>query len=331
MKKICGFGDAHFGDIQPWQLQAGDLFLDWLEKIDFGRYEETEAVFVGDIADSSVNAGRCTDQIVKLANILSKKFNTTYIVTGNHDKKKHKDIVQNAIKMMDQWENIHVIEDPTQLTTPLGFNCLLMPYTYSRYVSETYADWAATIKDKQVDIIAGHWTKADSDVAFTGTDFVDLSVYPPAKEYFIGHIHTRIDEQYTGSLWATKISEVKTPFPRGIKCLDETGAKSLIKLPKFVQFNEVNYPEKIKDSKDSFIHIYTVTNCNNLTAAKAFYKENYIRAVVRNTDFSNQETIQSDQNDLQVFKSMKDAFDSWIKESDVTVSRKLYKLVESLI
>lgn len=329
MKKIYGFGDGHFGDIQPWQLCAGNLFLNWLKETDFGNFEESEAVFVGDIADSAVNAGECTDQIVMLSNILSKKFSNTYIVTGNHDKKKHKDIIQNAIKLMGQWQNIHVIEDPTQLTTPLGFNCLFMPYTYSRYVSETYADWAKTIKDKQVDIISGHWTKADSDVAFTGTDFVDLSVYPEAKEYFIGHIHTRIDEQYTGSLWATKISEVKTPYPRGIKFLDENRNTGLIELPNFVQFDYVDYPNPIVKPADNYIHVYTVHNCNNLTAAKAFYKDNYVRAVVRTTDFSKQETMQSD-NGIQVFSSTREALDAWIKESGVTVSRKLYKLLTSL-
>ena len=248
MKKIYGFGDFHFGDMYPWQLEVGEHMLTWVKSLNVGPQQDAEAILAGDVFDNALNAGSCVAQIKKLADILSEKFRFVYILTGNHDRKKHKGKIQNSLEFLNSWNNIRVIENPEVLVTENGFTCLFMPYTVDEgqgFVSDTYDKWAATVKHKNIDVIAGHWTKKSSDVPFAGGDFVDLDKYPKPVTYFLGHIHTRIDEDYLGSIWATKITESNTDYPRAVKVLDSDRKVTEIPIPEFVKYKTIRYPEKI--------------------------------------------------------------------------------------
>ena len=334
MKKIYGFGDFHFGDMYPWQLEVGEHMLTWVKSLNVGPQQDAEAILAGDVFDNALNAGSCVAQIKKLADILSGKFRFIYILTGNHDRKKHKGKIQNSLEFLNSWNNIRVIENPEVLVTENGFTCLLMPYTVDEgqgFVSDTYDQWATTVKHKNIDVIAGHWTKKSSDVLFSGGDFVDLGKYPKPVTYFLGHIHTRIDEDYLGSIWATKITESSTDYPRAVKVLDSDRKVTEVPVPEFVKYKTIRYPEKIVDPDDGHIYIYTVENFNNLQAAKVFYKGFNIKAVSKGTDFTKADSIESSDEDLISYKDMKKAFDDMIRESDIKVSRKLYKLVTNLL
>lgn len=334
MKKLYGFGDFHFGDMYPWQLDVGEHMLAWVDSLDVGSQQDAEAILAGDVFDNALNAGSCVAQIKKLADILSKKFRFIYILTGNHDRKKHKGKIQNSLEFLNSWSNIRVIENPEVVVTENGFTCLLMPYTVDEgqgFVSDTYDKWAATVKHKNIDVIAGHWTKKNSDVPFSGGDFVDLDKYPKPVTYFLGHIHTRLDEDYLGSIWATKITESNTDYPRAVKVLDSDRRVTEIPVPEFVKYKAIRYPEKITDPDDGLIYIYTVENFNNLQAAKVFYKGYNIKAVSKGTDFTKADSVESSDEDLISYTDMKKAFDDMIRESDIKVSRKLYKLVTNLL
>lgn len=334
MKKLYGFGDFHFGDMYPWQLDVGEKMLAWVESLKIESKQDTEAILVGDVFDNAVNAGSCVAQIKRLADILSEKFRFVYIITGNHDRKLHKGRIQNSLEFLNSWPNIRVIENPEELTTENGFKCLCMPYTVDDgcgFVSDVYEKWAPEITMKNPDIIAGHWTKKSSDVPFTGGDFVDLDKYPKPKAYFLGHIHTRIDEDYLGSIWATKITEAFTDYPRAIKVLSFNGKVEEIQIPEFVKYKTVKYPEKIEQPDNDAVYIYTVENFNNLQAARVFYKGYYIKAVIKGTDFTKADNVEAANEDLISYSDMKKAFDDMIRESDMKVSRKLYKLVTDLL
>ena len=127
MKKLYGFGDFHFGDMYPWQLDVGEHMLAWVDSLDVGPQQDAEAILAGDVFDNALNAGSCVAQIKKLADILSKKFRFIYILTGNHDRKKHKGKIQNSLEFLNSWSNIRVIENPEVVVTENGFTCLLMP------------------------------------------------------------------------------------------------------------------------------------------------------------------------------------------------------------
>lgn len=334
MKKLYGFGDFHFGDTYPWQLQVGDRVLAWVESLEVGPAEDAEAILVGDVFDNAVNAGSCIAQIKRLADILSRKFRFIYILTGNHDRKLHKGKIQNSLEFLNSWANIRVIESPEELVTENGFICLFMPYIVNDghgFVSDVYDKWASSVKNKNIDVLAGHWTKKSSDVPFTGGDFVDLDKYPKPKTYFLGHIHTRLDEDYLGSIWATKVTESSTDYPRAVKVLDSDRRVTEILVPEFVKYKTIRYPEKITDNDSDLIHIYTVENFNNLQAAKVFYKGFNIKAVSKGTDFTRADNVESSDEDFISYTDMKKAFDDMIRESDIKVSRKLYKLVTNLL
>ena len=66
-------GDIHFSANRPWRLPMGDLFLDWLEKVEV----EPNSSFIGlgDNSDDAVNPGGVVSQLERLTIILQKKFN----------------------------------------------------------------------------------------------------------------------------------------------------------------------------------------------------------------------------------------------------------------
>lgn len=331
MKSILGFGDIHFGDTSEWTLDVGENFLKWLREYDFGNKDDLEAVFVGDVNDRDTNAGSCIKQDTELADILSEKFKHIYILTGNHDKKLHKNVEQNSLDFLKTWKSISVIEKPELLTTENGFKCLLLPYmrTESQTLHDYYNDLPKELTSSEVDIIAGHWNKVKPGDIWMD-DGVDINKLPKAKDYFIGHVHTRDDKDYTGSIWPNKVSEQESNYKRAVKVLHDDSSKDEIILPEFLHYDEIDYPNKINSPSDSAIHVYTVKKCNNLSLAKAFYKENYVRAVEKTDDMTTDIDLKSEDKTF-LFKSNKEAFDSMIKDTDIKVSRQLYQYVSTLL
>lgn len=328
--QIYSFGDVHFGDTYEWGLEIGQRFLKYIKTVDFGNKDEIEAILVGDLSDKDKNAGEAVDQISEFGQILSEKFKHVYIVTGNHDKKTTRhNKVQNAIKFLgNRYDNVTVYEDPCYVKTSNGFDCCFLPYIGKddSQCNEQLNEWLTNNKG-EADITAGHFF-VNGDLPGIGVDF---NLLPKSKLYAIGHIHTRLQEYYLGSIWPNKITEVETKYARAIRALDDKGNISEITIPEFVVYEEVTYPDKIVRVRDNLTHIYTVNNCNNILLAKNYYKGNYVRAVIRQDELSSEIDIKADDKQIFLYKNDKEAFDAMIKETGIKVSDTLYKYCEELM
>lgn len=333
MSKIYAFGDVHFGDTYEWGLEIGKRFLDYIKTVDFGNKNEIEAILVGDLSDKDKNAGDTVDQISEFGQILSQKFNHIYITTGNHEKKTTRhNKVQNAIKFLEnRYDNITVYEEPIITTTKNGFKCCFLPYLGKddNQCSEQINEWLSNNKDKDnIDIIAGHFfVKGD----LPGDSGVDFNLLPKSNLYAIGHIHTRLQEYYLGSIWPNKITEVDTKYKRCIRSLNEKKIVEDIEIPEFVKYEEITYPNAITNDLKDKTYIYTVNNCNNILLAKNFYKGNYVRAVVKQDDIKSEIDISADNNQIFLYTNNKEALDAMIKETEIKVSDKLYDYCQSLL
>ena len=202
MKRLCGFGDVHFSAMNPWNIKAGNNFLDWFEKQDFGPKEDTESIWAGDIAEKDINPGIVIAQMNRLFESCEKKFKHTYVVVGNHDKKLYHDVLQYSLMFLEGNPAFTVINTPQAITSKNNFKILALPHlhateTGSLSLSDFYTKYLKQFsKNENWDVVCGHWNIQETDSDGFMSDGVDIS---PIKDkvhcWMLGHIHKRVREE----------------------------------------------------------------------------------------------------------------------------------------
>jgi hypothetical protein len=319
------FGDVHLSCLNPWNHEVGEKIIDWFDTRFSNEKKQNYAIFLGDITERDVNPGDVIDQVFRLFKFCSDHFADTYVVMGNHDLKLYRDNPQFSIKFLNNFGNVHVMEKFEDMTID-GDIVRFMPFM--RIEGQTLNDYYSTIdwsKYPEADLTVGHWNIIDvNDFRLrNGVDVKNL----PTKHLVLGHIHARIDERYTGSMFPNNISEQGGKYPRCFKIMDK-GALTEEKLPEFLVYNEIKYPNPIIKPTDNAVHVYTVIDIKSNTEAKSFYKNNYIRGISATPISQGQSAVSSD---VFLFHDNKQALNSFLKEIKYPLSRNAFAILNNVL
>lgn len=320
-KKALFFGDAHFSSLNPFNVDAGNNFLKWIEQQNFGDKEDTVAFFAGDMTERDSNPGIPIAQLCSLMKYCHTHFKWTYIIMGNHDIKLYHGILQHTLMFIkEMFDNIVVIDDLTEVNI-FDMNVLCMPHKYGVDFYEEYNKFINNNKDQRYDAVTGHFYCKEGFGDFVDVDKLNVRMKA------IGHIHTRIHEDYLGSLWPNqKLEDPVDMPPRGIKVLTKDST-SAISMPKFLEYATVNYPDDLP--KTSTTTVYIVNNCSMEQAKEKYGSDKYIKIgkpKVENISVSSitQSVQATDKTNFEYFNEM-------ITELDLKPSRSAYRVVQSLI
>jgi DNA repair exonuclease SbcCD nuclease subunit len=325
-----------------WNQEAFDKFIDWFENYDFGRYETTELLQLGDVVEKASNLGDTLELISIFFDIACKKFSKIYILGGNHCHRLTKDKSQYATQFLKllgaqhdkgKVSQIETIYNESIFYTPNQFHIIALPY--KRVNGKTLDDYYTNDLPKEfymtkADLICGHVAIKEPKTFYGGIDITKFAT----TNYAFGHIHTRngvFKKMYTGSILPNKIDEENGELERCIKVFTKTNAitESEIIIPKFITYDEVQYESipTFKRNSDNQVHIYTVINCKNIQQAKAFYPDYYIRGVEK---VKSDVTMQTSQKE-KVFQTPTEALESMIKETKVIIKRRTLGLLRSIL
>ena len=340
MSKILCFGDVHFSSINQWNYQAGENFIEWFSKENFGSKDDIEMLFVGDITERDVNPGNVVDQMWRLFSIASQKAKSVHVVCGNHDKKLYHDVEQHSFKVLTNLPNVHVYEKETEVITDNGYKMLILPWQAKSAEGITLHDYYNNLsKDYQnnvYDIVAGHWNIKETTGPAWAQDGVDLKGFN-AHCYAIGHIHLRIRDEYIGSIFPNSIAEQNDSYPRGYKVYED-GKERFELLPRFLKYVTVKLGEPLPVEEPNCSYAYIITDCNTEVEAREKYPDVYIKGIERLPNRINERTqvladgsLDISQLSISYLSDLPNAFSNMIRESGITVSRSTYALVKSVI
>ncbi len=333
--KIISFGDIHFSSIQPWSFEAGEYFIDWFDKQDFGPKDEIEFVFAGDISEKDANPGSVTDQMDRFFNSASKKAKWVHIIVGNHDRKLYHGKDQHSLIFLENKGNITVYEKETIVNSKNGFRMLLLPYQRADDVApltlhDYYTKYISEIEDKKFDIVAGHWQIKESTIGWKANG-VDISSLKDVGCWVLGHIHNRPRKEYIGSVFPNNCDEQNTKFKRCYKEYNDKGQCVEFPLPEFLHYEWVKYGDNIPEPIENCAMVYTITNIGNETLAKEKYPNIYILGIEKKNkaDFDN---ISSDEEIDENFDlDLRESFKEMVKETGIRIDRNTYKLSLDLL
>lgn len=328
MAKLHVFGDVHFSALNEWNYQAGAKFISWFKTVFIPSVSCDDTIlFLGDITEKDCNPGDVIDQVAELFMAASNVFKMTYIIMGNHDLKLYKESPQYSIKFINRFNNVKVIKDITDLDIN-GLKVRCCPHMripgmsindyYSKYNWDDY---------EEADITVGHWNKFNpKNKMARGVDISNMK----SKIFCLGHIHTREDEDYVGSIYPNKDSEMGERVYKSFEKIGNDINVIETKLPTFLDYLKVDYPNKIEDTTDDTIHVYEVNNCRSLTEAQRYYAPKFVNKVnipkLKKRDEKNVASSAS-------FKlsSNKEAFKQFLEETKYIISDKAKALIESVL
>lgn len=330
-------GDIHFSAMNTWNKEVGDKFLKYFFKKFENEKQTNTIIFLGDIAEKDTNPGSVIEQMNSLAMFCNDHFKITYFLMGNHDMKLYKGQLQHCLMFLDNFPNIKVL-DKIQIIQIDDKEILALPHLRTSGVTleQFYNSFDySTLKPKKdrFDVAIGHWT-AKIDNNKLCQNGVDLSLIP-AKNFVLGHIHNRIIPQYCGSCWPNKSNEMEdssTKYKRGIQIWDtDNDVWYENPWPIFLSYENIEYPNKIPESDNDYIRVFTVYNIKNKQIAIDYYQGYNIKNVFSQKDTSTKNEIEKTDINIFLFKNNKDAFASMIKEQNLSVPRQVIKIITDLL
>lgn len=317
------FGDLHLSAMNSWNYTVCEKFIDWFKKwAEELQDNNAEILWLGDITEKDVNPGDVIDQEYRIFDLCSKHFNKTYILMGNHDLKLYRQKAQHSLKFLRNLENIIIIESPTVINScNTSVRCL----PHVRVQGQSLSDYYTNMKfDSDVDLTVGHWNFFDAKRPYEGGVKLDNM---RSKMLCLGHIHTRVDPIYTGSIFPNKVSEegerVYKVFDNGKLIKEEL-------LPTFLKYETLEYPNKAPIYRDGITRVFTITGISNLTAAKAFYKDLNIRAVEAKK-IDKDQTSSYTSEEVFLYRDNLQAYNDWLKETKYPISRRASAMIAELL
>jgi DNA repair exonuclease SbcCD nuclease subunit len=337
---IYFFGDVHFSSMNAWSHDIGDCFINWFKAKFINENKTNYIIFLGDITEKDSNPGDVVDQMYKLFEFCNNHFKQTYILMGNHDLKLFRGhTLQTSLKFLNNFKDVEVIDSVKGISIE-NKNILCIPHVSSGEVTvENYYnkyDWSEIAKSGiKYNLAIGHWIiKDENNIRYRyGVDTtripLDLSNSPIEGGVLCGHIHNRPYKYYIGSIWPAKVDETKCNFPRCFIKWSDTWEEEL--LPDFVKFDVINYGDEISFQNDC-VHLYIIQNAPSEGDARRKYAGFYIKSVqmqrknkdVQAASTSTEDFLGLDMDDWDLFLEM-------VKEKNLVVSRKAFKIMEELL
>jgi DNA repair exonuclease SbcCD nuclease subunit len=213
-KYIGCFSDIHLGlsqDSAEWHKIALD-FAKWSSDL-YKSMSIDEIIIPGDIFHNRSQISVETLSVAKQFFDYFKDFKAIYISTGNHDcyKKDTSDV--NSIKLLDGWNNIHVIDEKPEI----------LETNYSKTIG--LVPWGVEIKDfPKCDVMFAHleissFYMNSYKVCEHGFSYKDLFNYAPT--IVSGHFHKKDSRNYENN---KSITYLGSPYQHNFgDCNDARG------------------------------------------------------------------------------------------------------------
>lgn len=244
-------GDIHLQESQPKKNQCLDI-LNWIFDSDFNN-ENNSLLFLGDLCE--INSPYELYEVYVDLFVNRSKFETIFIVEGNHE-------CANQSTVLSLFRPLKNVEVITEWKAWKYYNCnlLFLPFynhegtnkksmieTYSNLYSIEYNDIPSgenrMMSDTEFDYGFGH---IEDDTEHFSKKFCDTSKLK-VKTWMNGHIHTANIQNgghYLGACTLNSSTESgRTPYIAKIN--GETKEYELIEVPKFLEYYEVEYPNKL--------------------------------------------------------------------------------------
>lgn len=318
-------GDLHLSAMNEWSVEVGERVISWLQTFaaDVAKKDDNPSIlWLGDITEKDVNPGDVIDQEYRIFSICSKYFKTTYVLMGNHDLKLYKQKAQHSLKFLRNIPNVKVIDKP-EVFTVCGTKVRALPHL--RVEGESLNDYYSKMRfDEDVDLTVGHWNKIDPKMPFAGGVRTDSL---RTKMLCLGHIHTRTDSDYTGSVFPNKVNEAGE---RVYKVFDKGKLVEEVKIPTFLEYLTLTYPEKPAEHNDSIVRVYTIRGVSNLFAAKSYYIGLYIRKVEKK-EIDTKKTTDYKSSSIFTYESNLQAFNDWLKETHYPIERRAAAIISAAL
>lgn len=317
------FGDIHLSAMSSWIHDVGEKFISWFDKwCDSLNDNDPNILWLGDITEKDVNPGDVIDQEYRIFKKCSETFNNTYVIMGNHDLKLYKQKAQHSLKFLRNIKGVKIIETPETFTIN---NTKIRALPFMRIEGQSLTDYYSNMKfTDDVDLTVGHWNKYDPNIPYIkGVDVSNMRT----KMLCLGHIHTRVDSDYTGSIFPNKVNEegerVYKVFNNG-KLIEE------VKLPTFLKYDTIIYPNDIPETNDNAIHVYEVNGVKSLQAAQIKYPNVYIRGI-KQIKIDKEQTSSYKSSNVFAYTSNLQAYNDWLKETKYPISRRSAAYISTLL
>lgn len=269
---IAILGDIHFDSSKDYFIKVCNEFIKWFSEWKYNK-NGNDLILAGDLVASSINGGIVIDFLERFYK--ASRFDSIYIIEGNHDRKFIEGEPQLAYEFFKNKENIKIYNRPCEENIQ-GLKVLLLPFfardEEGRTMKDVYSSLYKTHKGPY-DLAVGHF--CESKAGFKGAeDCIDNLEKLNAKKICLGHIHTREADPsiYIGSIYARRKEEVDPT--RAAWIYDGTWKEDL--LPEFNTFCYVMYPEPLPETR-AIVPIYTILNCSSEKSARRVYKDIFIR------------------------------------------------------
>jgi hypothetical protein len=343
-KQLFVLGDLHFNLARDWDSEAFNKFIKWFEEYDFGNYELSELLQLGDVVEKASNLGDTLELVTIFFDIACKKFSKIYILGGNHCHRLSRDKSQYATQYLrligaqhskGRVSQIETIYDEKIFYTKNLFHIIALPYkrVNGKILDDYYSNnLPSQFYKTKADLLCGHVAIKEQKTFYGG---INISKFATTN-YAFGHIHSRngiYKKLYTGSVMPFKIDEENSELERCIKVFTKDEHDKIIEseiiIPKFIKYDKIQFEQtpEFKKNSDDQVHIYTVTNCKNVQQAKSFYSDYYIRGVEK-TPVSL--TINANSQE-KIFLTPLEALASMLKEIKVPIKRKTLSLLKSIL
>lgn len=322
------FGDIHLSAMNPWNEDVGENFIKWFEQfckdtasLDAG---EKNILWLGDVTEKDVNPGDVVDQEYRIFKLCSDYFANTFILMGNHDLKLYKKKAQHSLKFLRNLPNVKIIESPEDIViNDTIVRCLPHIRVEGKSLSDYYSQ---LVFRTDADLTVGHWAKVDENHPNWGG--VNVSNMR-SKMFCLGHIHTRIEDCYTGSIFANKSTEVG---PRVYKIFDKGKEIGCGNIPTFLDYRTVRYPEDPDTSLGNpyMTVVFDVEGVNSIQQARIQYPGIYVRGTVKKK--IDKEVIQNvKSSEVFLYKNNLQAYNDWLKETKYPIGRRASAMISELL
>jgi hypothetical protein len=267
MSIIC-LGDCHFSDARPWSYSVSKEVVKVLLTSEYNNKDNT-LVLLGDLTETAFPSGLITELLLTL--FAGLKYDTVYVLVGNHDKKPNKQgrlvlsykFLQSK-NLSKLFPNVTVIDDMTEVQIENN-KCLFMPYLFSdsKLKWEDYENHSGTY-----DIVFGHFTDTSNmDIKDRTIDITKIN----STHICLGHQHNP-DKNYVGSIVPNSTSEANKV--RSFWVFDGKD-KNIVTLPKICDYYSTEFPLPLPPV-EAKIPIWTLLNCASAEIALEHYGNIYI-------------------------------------------------------
>jgi len=311
-KKLVVLGDTHFKHEEPF-FSMQKSFIEWFADQPFNN-EKNLFLSLGDLFDKYNPSPKVNDLVLDFFNN-KMKFSKKNVLAGNY---KHEFDIRKrtwAIDILSSIPDVLLFKSPTEWVVDNNIECLVLPWYYKTVFPEFgdmkkyYENLPEGIAKKQYAFIFGHITDVDIFGEIVNIDYLK-------GKKILGHVHSKnFGKSFLGSPYI--LSKNEQGEDKQLLLIDlETKELEYVKIPKFLDYYKVTYPNEVKIPTNCEYPIFEIYKAPSIDIAKEKYKnliikKNGIHLEKSDTKISLENSANSDK------LSIKEHFENFEKENKI--------------